>query len=892
MSGLLSEPALVGRGQEIRQLRQHLDSALAGKGTTVFIGGEAGVGKTRLVNEFLKQAEETGIKVLSGWCLSEATITYFPFMEAFNAYMPTIINEKTRSTVTKQLGITGWLRGPERPSEPEAREPFLTPTVERDRTFEAAARALLQLSAQEPLILFLDDLHWADHLSLALIHYLSRKCRNSRLLIIGTYRPEEIIPTEEKRLHPLEETMFSIGREDLLIKMELSRLKRNDFPELVRSIFRSSINNEFVEKLYDETEGNPLFAIETLNLLIDEGFLSETEDQWILTAPTEKMGIPSKIQEVITRRIARLGREEKRLLDLAAVCGYSFNPDTISRIMASDIADVLQTLVEIEHRHRLIRPEDSIFEFTHHKIREVVYVNLPSELRRVYHLKTASCLEEAVTQRVSDSYIADLALHFVEGGAPERAFEYLVKLGEKTVDIFANLQAIEYLNKALEASQKVTSLATNETLAKIYMLRGRARLGQGEMTRAVDDFNLLLQNATNVGDESMIAEAHYWLGSALYWAGEWDEAKSHFARAIEMARRTDNKLVEGRSLYHIAYMLGYDLDTFNESIALIEEASKISNEIGDKVNDASSRCVLGEMYWWKGDFDLAQEKINEASAIAEETGDKLWELGCLFALTLPQGSKGEYNEAFSTAQRGLQLSREYGNMYFIAPILTTLGWIYNDLSNIELALQHHNEALKMGNVICKGDLVFLLDLGMDYLYKHDYKNAEKYYRKADDLIPPRRGAMFRFKTRVHLGFGEISLAKGDYEEALKLAENSLAVSEEAGVKKYIAKSLKLKAEALEKMGKMEEAVKSMEKALRWAQQVGNPPLTWQIHHGLGLILEKHGDPQKASEHHAEALALVESTASRLDDSSLRNTLLMASPIQAIRDAHARTKPIS
>jgi len=387
----------------------------------------------------------------------------------------------------------------------------------------------------------------------------------------------------------------------------------------------------------------------------------------------------------------------------------------------------------------------------------------------------------------------------------------------------------------------------------------------------------------------MITEAHYWLGSALYYAGEWDEAKSHIEKAIEMARKTGNKLVEGRCLYFLAYIQIYNLDTFDEGITLIEESSRICNEIGDKVNDATARCVLGELYAWKGDFNLAKEKINEASALTEETGDSFWNIGCLFAMTIVQGSKGEYNEAISAAKRGLQLCRDCGIMYLITPILTTLGWIYHDLSSIELALQHHNEALKMGNVICKGDLVFLVDLGMDHLYKHDYENAEKYFTEANGLIPLRRGAMWRFKIRVNLGFGEISLARGNDAEALKLAEDSLTISEEAGAKKYIAKSLKLKAEALAKMGKMEEAVKSMENALKLSQQLGNPPLTWQIHHSLGLMLEKHGDTKKASEHHAEALALIEATASRLDDPSLKNTLLTAPPTKTIREAYARTK---
>lgn len=325
-SRLPAKPVLVGRGLEIKLLRQHLDSALNGKGTTVLICGEAGVGKTRLVNEFLNLAKKMGIKILKGWCLSGAVPPpYFPFTEAFNTYMSTVSDDKAKSAMTKHLGITGWLKDPEFTRESKARELFSTPKIQRDRTFEAVARVFLQLSVKEPLILFLDDLHWADHLSLALLHYLSRKCRNSRLLIIGTYRLEEIIPTKEERLHPLQETIYSMNHEDLLIKMELNRLKRNDFPELLKSIFRSSIEEEFGEKLYAETEGNPLFVLETLNMLVDEGFISEKEGRWMLMAPVEKIGIPSKVHEVIIRRIARLGRGERKLLDLAAVCGYSFS---------------------------------------------------------------------------------------------------------------------------------------------------------------------------------------------------------------------------------------------------------------------------------------------------------------------------------------------------------------------------------------------------------------------------------------------------------------------------------------------------------------------------------------------------------------------------------------
>lgn len=896
-SKLPAEPILVGRDKEIKQLIQQLDFASSGKGTTVFICGEAGVGKTRLVNEFLKIARERGTKILSGWCLSEAAIPYFPFTEAFNTYMSVIGDEKVKSTIKKQLGITGWLRGPELARESRAIELFSTPEVERDRTFEAVASFLLQLSAQEPLILFLDDLQWADDLSLALLHYLSRKCRSSRLLIIGAYRPEELIRTKEERLHPLEQTMFSMSREDLLIKMELSRLKRDDFPEFLRSIFRASIDEEFVEKLYKETEGNPFFALETLNLLVEDGVISEKEGCWTLAAPLDKIGIPSKVHEVITQRIARLGREERKLIDLAAVSGFSFHPDTLSRTLALDIADVLRTLVEIERRHRLIHSTDSTFEFTHHKIREVIYADLPSELRKIYHLKTAGCLEQALAEKISDGYLADIALHYVEGGALEKAFGYLLKLGEKAVDIFAYMEALEYLNKALKATQKNTSLATNENLAKIYKLRGIAWLQQDEKAKARNDFNLMLQNAINISDESMIAEAHYLLGIAYEpYFGETDEAMRHLTTAVEMARKTGNKRLEARSLGAIGntLMFGATPDTMDEGRMRLEESTRIAKEIGDKVLEAGKLWSLGMYYNWKGEFNRAKENINKALALDEEVGG-IPITGELFALSMVLAGNGEYNDAIATGQRCLQLARDSGRWSSVSMVLNTLGWIYHDLSNIELALKYNNEAIEFARAHQKARASgavpsSLLNLGMDYLYKNDYENAEKYFKEVINAYQQHRVGWWRIETRILLGRGEISLAKGDYSQALKFAEDSLAISEKAGAKKYVAKGLKLKAEVLAKKGNPEEAIELMQNALKFAQDVGNPPLLWQIHYSLGLLLEKYGNPQKANEHHAEAIALIEETASRLKDTSLKNILLTAPQTKAIHDAYAKTKP--
>jgi tetratricopeptide (TPR) repeat protein len=894
MSGLPAQPVLVGREREILQLLDHLDSAIDGIGTTVFVCGEAGVGKTRLVNDFLDRAKEREVKVLSGWCMSEAAIPYFPFMEVFNTYMSTLSDEKAKSTITKHLGIMRWLRGPERALEESAslsESPvyLTTPEIERDRTFEAVARILLQLSAQEPTVLFLDDLHWADHLSLALLHYLSRKCRDSHLLIIGTYRPEELFQTTAGQYHPLEETMFSMSREDLLTILELNPLKRKDFPELLKSVFNSVISDKLVEKLYEETEGNPLFALETLNLLVDEGFLSEEEGQWSLTSPMEQIRIPSKVHEVIIRRIRRLRREERNLLNLAAVCGFSFNPGTLSKTIESDIVDVLQSLYEIEQSHRLIRHEDSTFEFTHHKIREVIYSNLPGELKRVYHLKTAGCLEQVLVDDMSDGCMADVALHYVEGGVPERAFEYLLKLGEKAVNIFANVQAIDYLSKALEATQKDPSLATEENLGRIYALRGRAWIHQGEAVKALEDLSLFLQNSSSHSDESLMAEAHYWLGMAHGMSWDIEKAIPHYTKALDMARKTGNKFIECRSLCDLLGPYMYSLDTFHEGPKIFEESFRVSKEIRDKYVEAVNVFWLGVYHNWRGEFDPAVQELNRALKLIEEFGNNFWNLFTRFVLGMVKAGKGEYNDAISTLQGIIQHSQDNGVLYFVPRALNVLGWIYHDLSDVELALQYNKKALETAGEYFDLPPV-LMNLGWNYLYKKDYENARKYFQEAQRTSKIQQCAQWRYDIKMSCGLGEISLVEGDYSEALRLAEEALVISKKAGAMKHTAKSLKLKAEVLGEMGKTGEAIDLMRDSLNVALEVGNPPILWQIHHGLGRLLEEQGKLHEAEEHYAEAMTLIEDTTSKLNDLSLRKSLMTAPETIAIRHAFNKIKP--
>ena len=202
---VLSHPALTGREEELEELKHSIDSVLSGKGKTIFIAGKAGSGKTRLTNEFLKITRKRDVTILSGWCLSNTTLPYFPFIEAFSS---DITSKGGGAVLSMPLGLKSWL-SENSPIRTTDKSRNIVPQVWKDQAFAVITRELLYLASVKPLILVLEDMHWADSASLSLLHYISRAIINEKILVLVTFRREELNRDAEGRLHPLVETVKS-----------------------------------------------------------------------------------------------------------------------------------------------------------------------------------------------------------------------------------------------------------------------------------------------------------------------------------------------------------------------------------------------------------------------------------------------------------------------------------------------------------------------------------------------------------------------------------------------------------------------------------------------------------------------------------------------------------
>jgi class 3 adenylate cyclase len=422
---------LVGRASEVQQLRQHWAAAQQARGQLVLLSGEPGVGKTRLAQDLIAHAQQSGATILRGGCYEyEATTPYLPFVEAFR--------EWTRRQSAAQLGAA---LGPAAPEiakfAPEietklgalAVNASLSPSEERMRLFDNAARFLASLAAERGLLVFIDDVHWADQGTLSLLHYLLRHLRGDRVLVVAAYREIEL-----DRTHPLASALVEWNRERLATRLVLGRLSRADTSALVATLFgMQSVSDEFVSALYRETEGNPFFIEEVIKSLIEQGQIYREQDGWG-RMETHELAIPQSVKEAIGRRLSRLSETAVEVLRTAAALGKNF-PFRALAAVSSAHDDALLDVLDEASAAQLIRANptgtdastggDDTFAFTHDKIREVLYEELNPIRRRRLHQRIGEALEKLHGVPVgdgdgaaarSDGHAQDLAHHFMQAG--------------------------------------------------------------------------------------------------------------------------------------------------------------------------------------------------------------------------------------------------------------------------------------------------------------------------------------------------------------------------------------------------------------------------------------------------------------------------------------------
>ncbi|MCW4029189.1 MAG: DUF2791 family P-loop domain-containing protein [Candidatus Bathyarchaeota archaeon] len=786
---VLADPVLVGRERELSQLQRLLEAALKGRGNTVFVSGEAGAGKTRLVKEFLGQAKKQGIITLCGWCLSNAAVPYFPFFEAFNAYFSKDENHK--------IEIKNWLMDP-----PKTGAKFVTPQVWKDQTFTAAANTLAQISTKQPLILFIDDLQWADSASLALIHYLTKTVSTEPVLIVCTYRSEQLSAESEGRPHPLTETLRQMRRQDAITEITLPSLTEQAISQLAENMLGGCIQPLLAQQLAEESQGNPLFIVESLRMLNERNGLTMQNEVWRLTS--DAVGIPPKIKDIILQRLSVLLRSQRNLLDVASVIGEKFDPALVAHVLGADTFEVIKTLDNIAKDTSLVRCETDLYRFDHARTRDAIYDDISPALQRVYHAKVAQTLE--ATEDSENMPISDLAYQFAKAGNKQKAIKYSMADGQSALAKWSNIEAAKQFRYVVEAAGEDPQYAQERLVALE---------GLGDAYYAGDNFKqagAVYEQLATTKSADIKLRAIRKASHAAFYQGDVAKQKELFAKATGVV--TADRLEAARITYQKGAVAGAENDWVT-AFKLDFEALQVFEEEYSLADAAQILLWLGYGTSMLGQLELGVESALRSIALYDEVGDVRSELEA-FAYaggTLQACSLNDYaNRMFSKA---VEVNEQHKIWDYIRLIPAYVWWSMGTMSE-DLA-GSTAKVLKALEYCDKTDARLYYGaihgvLIIAHAFASDIPQVDRYYARLMSLPPY---ILSNGPSQVYLApmMGVYHAAKGDFEQSTKYFNQMFEVIKATFPNPFLeASTRQLYAWALGKAGKAEDAQTQLNKA--------------------------------------------------------------------------------
>jgi tetratricopeptide (TPR) repeat protein len=791
-SGILGEPKFIGRQKELEELQSYLKSVIEGKGQTVFISGEAGSGKTRLINEFLGEVKKMRVVILTGWCLSNIAVPYFPFYEAFRKYFKT--KNRSYGLDIEDLFIN--------PHEKRGNSHSTNPQIWKDQTFTAIATAIDSISRKKPVLLFIDDLHWADSASLALIHYLSDITKLGRVLVIATYRTEQIA-SERGRQHPLVETLRLMRRQDLIREINLFTLDEINVTQLAKSMLGGNLEQEFAQKLTKESQGNPLFVIESIRMLNETKNLIQEHNKWHLI--NNKILIPPKIRDIIMQRMESLLDYQKKVLQVASIIGERFDPRLLSGVFGNEPIEIIEILDKVANETCLVQPAKELYRFDHARTREAIYDDLSSALKKEYHEKIAQNLETKIMD--VGSPFSDIAFHYIQAGNNGEAVKYAMIAGQGALSRWSNKEAIEHFTFVVRAVETKPEYVKERIIALEGL--GDAYYADDKFEQAVLTYGQLAETQSGASRLRALRKA---IRAASY-QGDISIIKALIQNANEI--ETGDRLEVARILYEKAVAVMGGGNDWVTALKLSEDALQVFNE-ELAISDAASVLPLtGYIAANLGYLERGIVAAIRSIALCVELGDFRSQIyaeayaGGTFQTCLLKSVSDR------TLAKAVELNEQHKIWDYVRIIPAYVWWsaglvgvnVSDSISKVLKALEYSE---KTDSRVYIGAMYGVLTIA--YALAEDKINVDKYYGK---LMSLPKHILSNGPTQVYLGkaTGVFYATEREFEKSNQYFKQLLTVAKSLFQNPFIEVSTRqLFAWALGKQGKIDEAKSQLKQA--------------------------------------------------------------------------------
>jgi tetratricopeptide (TPR) repeat protein len=815
---------MVGRDEELVFLANHLEEAISGKGGLTLISGEAGIGKTRLAKEFEGRAETRGCKVLVGNCVPSAQIPYLVFLDALRC----LSNEKNQSRAVRfknaakraspdlvgaipvvggtARALAALIKEYQREDGSGSKENLLFGTLE---LFKAE-------SEQNPLIIHLDDLQWADSASIGMLHFLARNVRDSPIFLLGTYRTEEVLSREEE-VHPFLDSLQVMRREGIVKEVNLHPLAESETQLVVSGMLQRPVQKMAIDCIFNESGGSPLFTVETLRMLVSEGRLVERNGTYVMVGEGE-IHIPRTIQEVISRRMDKLSKGQRKILECASVIGERFDLHLLFEALGIDELQLLDNLEAISKNFQLVAWDEDNFKFTHARIRDVTYDAILKPKQVELHKRVGSSLEK----RLPDStLLGALSWHFDRAHANEKCIKYSLQAGKYCSARKAVIEAKSFYQlvlaktendpnlvaERLEALEGLGDIGAHQSTAKEWYSyyeqflelnrdqKARARvlakagecwdqMGLIDIVKA----NEFLDEAESLaeGDPRILGFIERERGDLYGNDGNWIEQQAHMTKSrqyYEMAGDSKGvitcKIHEGNALF--------ERGRLPEAKAIAEELLCLARKLEDPELFADVEFWNAEINAWIGETELAKTQCTEVIQLTDKLGLMWqWRNAVIFRAWAKE-LEGDFESARNDMLKELEIEKMHeSNLPWIGFCEILLGLYESELGLKESAKSRYEDGLRKLTPVSEGKRgsIYITVLLAELLAAEgNYQKSDDAYNDAIKLSAETDYWLELVDCRSRYG---VSLARREMQEQARIQfDEAMEAAKKAGCEKRV-----------------------------------------------------------------------------------------------------------
>ncbi len=878
---------IVGRKEEMDRISDVINHTDDGSMRAVCISGEIGIGKTRLVHEIVTGSEDKDITFLeSNLSATTRSIPYYPFREIVRS----VFKEEGRKSIEGipqafLIELTKII--PELSDELVELDKSIF-MLDKFRLYEGIRRFLELKAASSPLIICLDNIHWADDNSLELFNYLVRALKESPVFFFFIYRIEEAKSESFRRI------MQSMNREKLYDWIELEPLELFEVAQMLSLMAGISPSPELNTFIYRETGGNPFFIEELMKSMeSDDAFISTEKELSFIKE--KEITISHLIKGVVNRKMGMMSSQAQELLKYAAVIGREFDFALLREVTGMNEGHLFDLMDEILGMRLLKESEGERYYFSEDVIRETIYQEIHKMKSKRYHRIVGKALLSLHSECV-DNVVEELVYHFYICNDSDKVIEYGLIAADRAKNTYANRDAIEFYSRVLECLTE--SEIEGREQKEIEILKKRAAILDlvGENETAIDDLRKAVSNAQAHGEKKLEADclidlcrvyfglSHYddtiemaekaleiyrelddeqgemgglnCIGIANWYLGEFKSALKLYQSSLTIAEKTENKKFEAMILGNKSIIF-WNLGEYSKSLKYYLRSLEITKTLGDIETEARALSNIGLIYTDLGDNAKAKECYKRSLQLSDEIGARKLEASTLNNIGILSAVSGDYAEAIKHYENSMNISIETGTRKIEAMTRNNIGVLYYKLGDYPRSLEYCTYSLQIAREINdrQTEAESLVAIGETYLEEGELSIAEEYYEDAISIAEMIKSNSLI--AEVLISITSLNLEKNDLEKAEKTLNEVFHLTDALNSRKIEATAHCLSGRLSVHKKKWDKAIIAFDKSLSIFEDINRQLDIGQVHYYQSLMYRVSGDEDKAKMSLDNALTIFE-----------------------------------